>query len=1540
MTFSYTPVTGSPGLLSSGQLGDCGLIYQPFLGSDIQGLTLKLGYGKSETELNLELIESVGPFDQSISGCYVTTYSGELGHIYTFNLGDAFIFHGILQDHDIQLDSGGRKISVRLSDGRQYLNNAIVIIGKYYGRSMIYSDCVNNSVNSINILNALYEIEPGVHSQFYTDGCPDNNYDKCSYFMLSGADKDGMPAYKALTEINGKFLTLPLTNQTLQIDVSQLIALTASRGLYIRLSGSHITILNLIETICNDIGCEYYIYIDKIIVDSVEQYTINIKPIDKTQGLSDQFSLRDYLTTNYVGTNNFLSLNYGQETTYEPTRQIVFGSQYRYFVEIEQTGQFPIFPPSWNSGFGDSSAPSSTDSPAITGIAPSINTPIKIQTISQVVSGQPCGGTGVFDGLTCNHFGGGRICMLLGEKLNLSSDSGIPGTYKLYFSNLCQDIINIEYDITDLLASLGLSGPPNSALLTQEELLMSENYETYFNWCLDHNQSIGYIVGQKIYGPTLWGKFQTSALQMLKNILAHQNFDAFKDHGLNQFNTKIASKQFELVHKYVRDIYENYYGKEYIVLLDKQTSAPLNLHKFDICLKQSYNVNPVSPNINIPNNTGIASGIIHSAIKTAGQNGTLVTSDKVTNGAWFAGPADNAILDLAVSNGALNNYVNDDNTIAGFIKYGPYRNICKRIGNKTYKFRVDLGSLDPADVYFQNDEMYIKATFREEMYFANWFQSGTLFTDDNTWVRFSIPQIKLVPELLDETAEGRAASAAALIALRTMITSGTLARISGGEKLETVLKDAFAGGGVKSGVFDGAISNLSITNLAKISTPAIVPKAVAIPFESNTMIYGPWGYTANLSGGIEVIETDLNPWSFGLSSLANVDGWNLMNNAANALAQNATRGRIYQERGSVNFAGIPDINIGSALGANDNVILTDITMNYGSNGATTSLTFQTYSPKFGSAAKYLVDATKETIANRAQFLKEIRTESLKRRSNSLQLLEAATKFGRRSSSRSQSAVEPYDYSKVYQASPTKILISAYQNPTEATGLINYTGGADDESTEFETHNYTGCEDVDTDPPRISSSPASNQGNKLRRFPYAEIHPTYNFDFAQAEYYKNMSMMSLDGFFLPVSVDGGPNNNLARLADYSSKIPGSTLPKDRPVHAMPPIEYTAMDDDLNDINGSTFDLDINQKYLNPITSSGMLLSWGTRKNESTDGFVIINIAYGTGIENNFNFDTIETTGGDILQNRQSQEDFRFSALRGPLMLQSWGYDINGKPIPNANDSAAAAESGIFRQTGLQDKFLKNWLSNPKTWPVAPVDLRFDRHRGVWVAPTNSKMIVARLKTTLSAYGTAEAELLNPSAGGIQYYEDYELYGENGENLKTDIRNATVTVHEYLGNSIGQCALVLLYYEDGKYIVIEEASQQMVRARISENYTLSCGGTCMGELISITAAGGITYGDTASITIADTLGIVPQALSGGTRLWTMKMRDSDLYEVVFIGTREGANCGSCGGFGVYSIAGLDFNRLPTVAEVGSPLTVTPGGCLAKVNAAACSLNSTSP
>jgi len=81
-----------------------------------------------------------------------------------------------------------------------------------------------------------------------------------------------------------------------------------------------------------------------------------------------------------------------------------------------------------------------------------------------------------------------------------------------------------------------------------------------------------------------------------------------------------------------------------------------------------------------------------------------------------------------------------------------------------------------------------------------------------------------------------------------------------------------------------------------------------------------------------------------------------------------------------------------------------------------------------------------------------------------------------------------------------------------------------------------------------------------------------------------------------------------------------------------------------------------------------------------------------------------------------------ALKGPLMLHSWGYDLEGNPVP-----------------GDGTNFEPNWLQKPHKWPVAPVDLRFDKQRGMWVAPQPFRIVVGRLVSGLGAGQQAYALL---------------------------------------------------------------------------------------------------------------------------------------------------------------------------------------------------------
>lgn len=109
-----------------------------------------------------------------------------------------------------------------------------------------------------------------------------------------------------------------------------------------------------------------------------------------------------------------------------------------------------------------------------------------------------------------------------------------------------------------------------------------------------------------------------------------------------------------------------------------------------------------------------------------------------------------------------------------------------------------------------------------------------------------------------------------------------------------------------------------------------------------------------------------------------------------------------------------------------------------------------------------------------------------------------------------------------------------------------------------------------------------------------------------------------------------------------------------------------------------------------------------------------------------FEILGRSGADVsgLMHKQISgiakytDDYRFMALRGPLVLTGWGFDTEGYPVPNEADNELAASSGQFTTTSRTDKFLSGHLQKPWTWVTAPVDLRFDRVRGVWVGGSGS------------------------------------------------------------------------------------------------------------------------------------------------------------------------------------------------------------------------------
>jgi hypothetical protein len=260
-----------------------------------------------------------------------------------------------------------------------------------------------------------------------------------------------------------------------------------------------------------------------------------------------------------------------------------------------------------------------------------------------------------------------------------------------------------------------------------------------------------------------------------------------------------------------------------------------------------------------------------------------------------------------------------------------------------------------------------------------------------------------------------------------------------------------------------------------------------------------------------------------------------------------------------------------------------------------------------------------------------------------------------------------------------------------------------------------------------------------------------FDFGKKAY------MSLDGFFSPVSKAGSGG-----LSSYASYSGGHST-----AAAQPPMKKQ---------DGATlYNLSIDRGHLDPLTGpgAGHYIDGGTTKSGHTIEIV------GRG-------DEVASQGVLSSTKRVSDTgrysgDYRFFALRGPLVLQQWGYDTDGKPVPNAVDIEADAVSGNFKRDQLKDEFMPNWLAKSHTWPVAPIDLRFDRKRGVWTAPPQLNMLTVTLKTKLERYGSATAEV------STQYLPS--VFDKDGNR----ITNTNIQVFDRLGQSLAAGSKIHVQYD---------------------------------------------------------------------------------------------------------------------------------------------------
>ena len=633
------------------------------------------------------------------------------------------------------------------------------------------------------------------------------------------------------------------------------------------------------------------------------------------------------------------------------------------------------------------------------------------------------------------------------------------------------------------------------------------------------------------------------------------------------------------------------------------------------------------------------------------------------------------------------------------------------------------------------------------------------------------------------------------------------------------------------------------------------PLAAAVPVVSNTQTYGPWWkeavpHNASMTYGTVHAEQDttLSPWEYG--------GTDFMNVGALSKVENATTAMNVAERGEVTVGGYPTKGLGAAISssltlapARNLVTAVFFGLNYqyvtlvasaagasisnmnvvvSPQGVTTSYTISTFTPVFGRFSKGNADRIKAIGRNKLAADRARRGKTAK------------------------DAIRQMNASGRGHTLLSRMMAGPAYSPSSAGVIL--------------------------------AGRLFGQDEKRKEVLVADKNT-----FAFYDDYENTAMMSMDGLIRPVAKTGAAipwtNGGLPAMKSHQSGLcPGAGISgllgidwsgrgSWRTGTGIPQATGAYSGFDTGNVKyenvggvlspppplGGMTGIIIAANYLDPLAdpvSNATFLSGvrstGSLHSSGTSGSPLYPYASGHDIESVARGDArgLEEIGnstftgqsmiiggmndryaagiggtGTLPVSDSGRGDYRFMALRGPLVLQSWGYDTYGKPVPNSRgysgdatfqtgayglwDTSKVADTGNVHQkgqSGLTDRFAPNWLSDATNWPVAPVDLRYDRARGVWTAPPPYRLMKVKAIESIPAGSTGLVEVLS---GGDMYDKDGVGFadivtvqptglssGASGQPIGTGLQTGIpplINLDNFLGSDIEKDDILVTHYD---------------------------------------------------------------------------------------------------------------------------------------------------
>lgn len=545
--------------------------------------------------------------------------------------------------------------------------------------------------------------------------------------------------------------------------------------------------------------------------------------------------------------------------------------------------------------------------------------------------------------------------------------------------------------------------------------------------------------------------------------------------------------------------------------------------------------------------------------------------------------------------------------------------------------------------------------------------------------------------------------------------------------------------------------------------PMSMPNAAAFGLQSNVLTYGPWGNSGAAGKTVIRYETGLTPWEY--------NGYANMNLAASYLSLDQITGMQVGEKGSITVAGYPKLPLGAELGAVgagayasdeylvENRVLSSNTWSGDYLGSSTTVNFvefeytETWLGTYGPSITN-IDVKKElsgitttytlrTHTPRFGVMAKFNADRIKQISQNR--MKASSEFTRKqyqkfnnfkTHAKAIARIPKEDKGHVAEAkSPHEVLVGQ---------LIDW------------TDDYTR--------PLVVTESITDVNEELRNS-------------------EGKAFMSLDGLFRPMSLYGAEG-----LPRRVNPLTDSGFMGSRGI--VGPVRQSG-DADVH-YHGFRDDEKITAIAFNPFACPDA-------------GYPDYTVSYRSNTPDvGHDIDIVGRTGegsGLIIPIADSgygyQQDYKFIGLKGPIFLTQWGFDLDGKPVPNEADDYGSCTSGIFTDQYLTNKFLDGHLQKSETWPVAPIDLRLDRDRGVWVSPPAPRPICATLQGGINNTGAYEGD--NVAYALIDDFDYNDIWDSGGGAIDTPI----IYVRECLGKTYSSGDKVIAIYDPlaGYHKIIE-------------------------------------------------------------------------------------------------------------------------------------------